>query len=947
MITCFKKCLCVFILLISPLCQAFVDTKNVDIELTHILAEKDANVALKIATALLQSSNITPSQRFSIQMATAELHYKLNDLASAIEVLIQASEHANSHQFIDEEAQSNKKLGIMYYYKRDNTKALVAYNKALEYFKSTQEFLKQAHLLNNIALVNAAMGDVGMALSNYQEAQKIYIQYGNEVDKVDVKFNIAGLYNRLHRYGLAITMYESVIEYRLQNSDKFNIANAYSEAGLAYFSAGNLEQAEKYYIKALNYYEQEKLTYSIATELSNLADVFYSMGMIEKSFEYANRCIAIARQSGNEQAHVVGLYRLSIILFERKQYAQASENIELATRMSLKSEDSLQLVKNKLIMTLILSAQGKTESALEALSTYKLASQQLQDKILATNLTQYQAQLESEYLQQQIDSLTQKDKLQTLKLKNTEQKYSFGLGIFILLIITAFYIYRSRNERILKERLSKKVKQRTQALELLMENLRESNDVKNQFLANMSHEIRTPLTAVIGQSEAIMAGDVEPEFINKEVEIIYNNSNHLLTLLNDILDLSRIEANKLELELQPHNINSIITDVYNLFTEQAKKKNLVFTVVNELSSSYVITIDQLRLKQILINLCSNAIKFTYKGHVTLHISCNHKQLNFSVKDTGIGLSEPQLKHIFSHFTQADSSISRRFGGSGLGLCLSQQLALMMNGNIHAESALGYGSKFSLSLPVSESQCQNAHLIVPEVTVEKIINTDRLIGTVLLADDHDDNRRLMKRLLEKLGLTVITATNGLEVLEHYKNNNVQLILLDIQMPEMDGIEAFKALKEQGANIPIIALTANAMNHEIEHYLSLGFDDYVSKPIIRPQFIKLLARHLKQTSITLDMDPIESIVPDDLKMVFEQSFIKETAVVKGLLAQSDYEGLSKAAHRLSGAAAMFGYTMIAKVAAEIEKEVKHENFKEIKSLTEQLINLLSEKVDKTED
>lgn len=872
-------------------------------------------------------------------MASAKLHYRLDDFDSAISILIETKKYSKYHQLPKEEAQASKMLGIMYYYQRDNRKALVAYESSLTYFLSTKEFLQQAHILNNIALVNAAMGEVEIALSNYQQAQKIYIKYGTEIDKIDVKFNIAGLYNRLHRYDLAIKMYESVIEFRKLNNDEASLARAYSDAGLAYFSAEKFTQAKAYFLKALNYFKQEKLTYSIATELSNLADVFYSMGMIKKSFDYASRCVLLAHQSGNVPAHEAGLYRLATIFFKQGNYEKANEIITLAIEISNDTNNAVQKVKNQLLMVLILSGQGKSTQALELLSTYQSASQQLQNKILAVNITQYQAELESEYLQQQVDVLTQREKVQTLKLKNTQQQYSFGLGIFIMLIVFAFFIYRNRNEHDLKIRLTTKVKQRTQALELLLENLRQSSDVKNQFLANMSHEIRTPLTAVIGQAEAIMAGDIEPEFVDKEVEIIYNNSNHLLTLLNDILDLSRIEANKLELDLQPHDINSLITDVYHVFFDQAKKKNLTFKIVNTLKSSYVIDIDPLRLKQILINLCSNAIKFTHQGSVTLHVSCDYKHLTFAIQDTGIGMSTTQIEQVFTRFTQADNSISRRFGGSGLGLCLSQQLALMMGGNINVESTLKQGSRFSFSLPVSKAQCENAYLAMPETIVENVEMSESLTGTVLLADDHDDNRRLMKRLLEVLGLNVVTAINGLEVIKKYEENNFQLILLDIQMPEMDGIQALKTLKQQGIKVPVIALTANAMIHEIEHYLSLGFDDYVSKPIERPHFIKLLARHLKQTQILLPENSLDHVSSDDLKEQFEASFAKEVVSFTALLTGDDYQGISECAHRLSGAAAMFSYTILAELAAEIEQEVKKENFSQVQILTKRLIKLLS--------
>ena len=411
-----------------------------------------------------------------------------------------------------------------------------------------------------------------------------------------------------------------------------------------------------------------------------------------------------------------------------------------------------------------------------------------------------------------------------------------------------------------------------------------------------------------------------------------------MTLLNDLLDLSRIEANKLELELKQHDIHQIIDKVSSFFQEQAQKKGLEFVVDNQLSAPFVMMIDELRLKQILINLCSNAIKFTYRGKVTMVISADTHCVSFKVIDTGIGLNEEQLAQIFNRFTQGDSSISRRFGGSGLGLCLSQQLALMMNGNINVASEINIGSEFIFSLPISEQPCY-VQQELPAVT-QRLDPNLTLNGLVLLADDHDDNRRLTERLLRVLGLNVVTAANGYQAIKQYNLRKPDLVLLDIQMPEMDGIEAFKALRQQGAKVPIVALTANAMNHEIEHYIRLGFDDYVSKPIVRNYFVQVLARNLRQTVAPEQTQQLAKIDTSDISKDFKASFKSERKNFESLISTFDYSELAKAAHRFSGAAAMFQFSQLATLGADIEKAIKQQQHLKAKTLTEQLIALLSE-------
>jgi len=905
--------------------------------LTRLLSDKSPNIALKGAETILGDTSLTPQQRFETLMVKAKLYHKKANLEHAITTLLLAAQHASLYHLYEEEAQARKLLGVMNYYKGDNHKALINYQKSLVHYQKEKQYLKQAHLLNNIALVNAAMGEVDVALTNYKQAQALYVDYGTDIDSIDVNFNIAGLYNRLHRFDIAIQIFINVIEERTKRDDKFGVALAHGDLGISYFNTGQYNRARHHYFKALNYLKEENLTYHVASQLENVAELFLQMGMVDESIEYGNEAIKLAKESDNQYAFVSALHSLAKARFYLGEFDAAFDNIKQSDVVSKQMQYSNQLLDNLLLMSLIHAAKHETSQALTSFYDYKLASKEPENQKLADKLTQYQAQFESEQLKREVVELIQKEKLNELRIAKARQQQKFLMGGFVLVIFIIFFGYRSANERRLKFKLTKKVKQRTEELEVLMENLQQANTIKNQFLANMSHEIRTPLTAVIGQAESIIAGDVEPEFILKEIEIIYSNSHHLLTLINDILDLSRIEANKFELEIKQYDIHHIVDEVSDLFKEQAHKKSLTFSVVNELSRPFIMTVDQLRLKQILINLCSNAIKFTYHGQVILKVSNDEHKIHFSVHDTGIGLTEQQLEQIFNHFTQGDSSISRRFGGSGLGLCLSQQLALMMNGNIAVNSEYDVGSEFTLTL--SMAQPLSDHEAIPAAITQLAHDGSSLSGLVLLADDHDDNRRLTERLLNVLGLDVVTASNGLEAIEQYNLHKPALILLDIQMPEMDGIEAFKILRSQDATIPIIALTANAMSHEIEQYLGLGFDDYISKPIVRNRFIQTLAYYLKQRSTPEQSQLLNEVDFDDLTLSFRASFDKESRVIGTQLANLDYKELAATAHRLSGAASMFNHDEIASLSAEIELAIMRQNFQKAQTLTRQLIEILS--------
>ncbi len=495
----------------------------------------------------------------------------------------------------------------------------------------------------------------------------------------------------------------------------------------------------------------------------------------------------------------------------------------------------------------------------------------------------------------------------------------------VVALIVGYYIrYRqARHEKeILRQKrfvseLESQVAEKTREIRHESEKLVEANKVKSQFLANMSHEIRTPLTAIIGLSESIIRGDVEGSEVNAEVGRIHNQSRHLLSLLNDILDVTKIEENKLELEPYDLDISALLNEINDLFVSQAMAKRLKFNIISQLPPKQMIHVDGLRLKQILINLISNAIKFTEQGQVSVVVSQQQSLLLFNVVDTGIGMSDEQLQKVFEFFIQADNSINRRFGGSGLGLALSKKLVSMMGGDIQVSSELGKGSVFTFTVPV-----QDAHSLAgANIQHSQLENMPSLHGDVLLAEDHPDNRRFIARLLKRLGLNVITANNGIEAIELYKKSTPQLILLDIQMPLKDGIQTYQELRAMGAKQPIIAVTANAMAHDVVMYKDIGFDDYLTKPIFRQQLIDIIKRYF-DSGIDVDSacEVLDNTETDDLRDEFIARL--ESEIAQFQLARDNDKEIRELAHRLAGAAEIFGFKQLASAAADLERAAREQ-------------------------
>jgi PAS domain S-box-containing protein len=371
-----------------------------------------------------------------------------------------------------------------------------------------------------------------------------------------------------------------------------------------------------------------------------------------------------------------------------------------------------------------------------------------------------------------------------------------------------------------------------------------ANRSKSDFLANMSHEIRTPLNAIIGMSELLehdLGGPDAIEFLR----IIRNSGESLLALINDILDFSKIEADQLNLERVPMNLSGCVEAAIDTISLPAARRGL--RVISEIDPALPHSIigDPLRLRQILVNLLSNAVKFTEQGEVALRIfRTDDARIGFSVKDSGIGISPQQQEKLFQSFSQADSSTTRRFGGTGLGLAISQKLVRMMGGAIQLNSALGEGSTFHFSIPLIKSDAPATEIIRKPGGLQSDSHlASRIPMSILVVEDNLVNRQLMEAILRRFGYVPSLANNGLEALESLAKSLFDLVFMDVQMPEMDGLVATEKIREtypQENRPQIVAITANVMDADRQICRAVGMDDYLAKPIRQEQVAAAITR-----------------------------------------------------------------------------------------------------------
>ena len=500
-----------------------------------------------------------------------------------------------------------------------------------------------------------------------------------------------------------------------------------------------------------------------------------------------------------------------------------------------------------------------------------------------------------------------------------------------------------------RELLEERIRQRTEELETAMRSALASSQAKSEFLANMSHELRTPMNGLLGMLDVVLDSKLDAEQ-QEQLEIAQRSAYSLLALLNDILDLSKIEAGKMVIEKIPYNARTVLEDCVKSFQARASQKDIALRFEMDPVAPGEVIGDPLRVRQIAANLLSNAVKFTDRGWVSLRLSAAPArvpqaagawEMHIEVSDTGPGIEADKVSSIFEKFTQADGSITRKYGGTGLGLAILKRLVEMQDGRVEVESKVGQGGKFTVTLPYQPVEALAASPATDQPVPGPARDLTRA-ARLLLVEDNLVNQKVVMAILRKKGFEIDVANDGREALAKLDAaaRDYDVVLMDIQMPVMDGLETTRVIRRnpRWESLPVVAMTAHAMNGDKERCFQAGMDSYVSKPIQPAHLIATIERHLTgrdtgprrapasdlERGLTDRLMQEDSAMANDLLRVFLQLAPERLERLEAAAEHHDGSTLAAEARKIAEAAAQLTSQRLGECARRIERAAQRSDF-----------------------
>jgi len=743
----------------------------------------------------------------------------------------------------------------------DYNAAMKNHNQALEIWKRLGDLKNQARTINHIAVVHKKQGNSTMAIEMYMKALKINESIGNAQGIAVLQNNIGLIYYnqayrstdkefRLEYLNKAIERLEESNKIREKIGDKTGLLNGRMNVATVYFELRQFDKAKEIYLQCLELSRNMGDVIGQSTTLNNLGSYYHKMAELTSDIQLKDSLFLLATDYYNESfvfreivgnpVMIAGTYiNFSIVDRLRAEYKSgqlreslllsAIKNAEKALELAQQAGAVLEMKISSGELAQLYKLTSDYEKALFHYETYiinrdSILSETQQENIVKQELTyEFEKKALEEDLKHQVELREQKN------LRNT---FIAGGALLLLLVLFIFSRYR------IKQKAAVELQEKNKQVEAARAQAERSEAVKQQFLANMSHEIRTPMNAITGLSRLLLDKPHDEQTTNY-LKAISHSSNNLLVVLNDILDFSKIEAGKLTIEHRAFNLHSEIEVLSRIFEARSEEKGLQFRLVLDEKVPTYIWGDSGRLSQILMNLLGNAVKFTETGFIQFNVLVDDNQLIFKIEDSGPGIDSEKLPLIFESFRQANTADTRKYGGTGLGLTIAQNLAELMSGKIRVVSELGSGSAFSLSLPLLVATAQDCISVSHDFS-----NLSTHKFHVLVAEDNEYNFFVTRDTLIKYfpQAKIIHVESGLEAVQAIEEDEYDLVLMDVQMPVMDGYEATRAIRATGSKVPILGLTASVVSSDLKRCIEAGMNHYIPKPFRDEELINAVTNAL---------------------------------------------------------------------------------------------------------
>jgi len=729
--------------------------------------------------------------------------------------------------------------------------------------------VRNAEKLGDSAMLANAFSQLGwndLEVGSYHEALDFFlrqldvVQHSHDTAGIGNAYNNIGcLYIDQQEIGNAIKNLRLALAYSLHGKDLRAQAAIYNNLGLSYNGRNGLLPYEQSLDSALAYFRKGEMLYAAAGEqylrarvLGNIGAVYEKKGVLDSALSYYRHSVSMHQAVGLSSTYAAGAYaQLGNLFLLLKHPDSAFRYLNLARDIDERLGAKRGLIDRYLSLSKAYAETGDYKQAYE----YLQKGNALHDSLYNVDKSRILADMEAKY---QTSKNEHRIATQNEEIKRQQTITYAIIGFAVVLALGVGLIF-------LKER---QLKRTNKELAAAKERAEASERLEHQFLANMSHEIRTPMNAVLGMTTLLLDTTLSQKQ-RDYLEAIQTSADNLLVVINDILDLSKLQAGKMELEHIPFRTHEVIDQVLDLMRFKAESKGITLTQEISESAPAAVVGDSARLSQILTNLVSNAVKFTDKGSVSVHVSAiaageRKMMVRIAVRDTGIGIAADKQKTVFDSFSQAETETTRKYGGTGLGLTISRTLVELMGGSIEVTSELGRGSEFAITMPFEVVAEES--LVEPERTVHLDAATLRGLR-VMLVEDNEYNQIVLADTLRSMIPEVMLeiASNGHQAIALLQAFNFDLILMDVQMPEMDGIEATQYIRthftRSKRDIPIIALTASVIKSELDRCMAAGMNDCVPKPFKQDELFRVIGKYYrrKPAPIAQPATPVVSTFP----------------------------------------------------------------------------------------